>query len=206
MESDQRSGVSAGPVGLRCAFPRASPRVNTRRTAHLACAAAGRRLALTHPANMEVLARIRTGTRNIEFALATTRRERAPVLAQRFPVDQRKGYYRHGLHVDRDDWERKALYFLATLPDGADSRFLLESARVILGESRPGFRFPAEEAFDFDVLAAVRKTAFSKRIEVGRVVAEAVHGIVIGGLLNPLGLIHAISGTRGCATRAPDSR
>jgi hypothetical protein len=57
-----------------------------------------------HPAEMEVLARIRTGNRDIEFALATTKRERAAVLAQRFRIYQRKGYYGPGLHVDRDPW------------------------------------------------------------------------------------------------------
>jgi hypothetical protein len=39
----------------------------------------------------------------------------------------------------------------------------------------------------------IAKTAVSERIEVPRVVAEAAQGIVVGGLLVPLGLIHAIA-------------
>ncbi len=64
---------------------------------------------------------------------------------------------------------------------------------MILGESRAGFRFPAEEAFEFELPAAIRETTVSERVEVTRVVAEAVQGIVIGGLLTPLGLIQAIA-------------
>jgi hypothetical protein len=64
---------------------------------------------------------------------------------------------------------------------------------LIVGEPSPGFRFPTEEAFELELPAAIRETAVSERIEVGRVVAEAVQGIVIGRLLIPLGLIHAIS-------------
>jgi hypothetical protein len=141
---------------------------------------------------LDQLARIRAGGREIEYGLATTRRERRAVLAQRFRVYQRRGYYRPGLRTDRDAHDKRALYFLATLPDGTGGRFLLGSARLILGESRPGFRFPSEEAFEFELPAAVRETAVSERIEVGRVTAEAVQGIVIGGLLIPVGLIHTI--------------
>lgn len=143
---------------------------------------------------MNVLARIRAGGREIECGLATTRRERAAVLAQRFRVYQRRGYYRPGLPADRDAHDDRALYFLAGLRDGADGCFLLGSARLILGESRPGFRFPAEQAIEFELPAAIRDTAVSQRVEVSRVVAEAVQGIVIGGLLTPLGLIQAIAG------------
>jgi hypothetical protein len=39
---------------------------------------------------------------------------------------------------------------------------------------------------------AVGETVLAQRIEVHRVVAEAVQGIVLGGLLTPLGLIQAI--------------
>jgi hypothetical protein len=141
---------------------------------------------------MNRLASIRAGGRDIEYGLATTRQERAAVLAQRFRVYQRRGYYRAGLRDDPDVHDNRALYFLATLPDGAGRCVLLGSARVILGESRPGFRFPTEEAFDFDLPAAVREAAVSERIEVGRVVAEAAQGIVIGGLLTPLGLLQAV--------------
>lgn len=70
---------------------------------------------------------------------------------------------------------------------------LLGSARLILGEPRAGFRFPAEEAFEFELPVTIRETTVSERVEVTRVVAEAVQGIVIGGLLTPLGLIQAIA-------------
>jgi hypothetical protein len=82
--------------------------------------------------------------------------------------------------------------FLAVLPDAALGTVLLGSARLILGERRAEFRFPVERAFEFDLPPAVTATAPAQRIEVSRVVAEATHGIVIGGLLTPLGLMHAI--------------
>jgi hypothetical protein len=40
---------------------------------------------------------------------------------------------------------------------------------------------------------AIADTTVSQRVEVTRVVAEAVRGVVIGGLLTPLGLIQAIA-------------
>jgi hypothetical protein len=45
---------------------------------------------------MNVLARIQAGGRAIACGLATTKEERAAVLAQRFRDYQRKGYYRQG--------------------------------------------------------------------------------------------------------------
>jgi len=142
---------------------------------------------------MEVLLRISAGGREIECGLATTRRERAAVLAQRFRVYQRRGYYRPDLQADRDAHDARAPYFVATLCDGSDGRFLLGSARLILGEPRPGFRLPVDEAFEFELPTAIRETTLSQRVEVTRVVAEAVQGIVVGGLLTPLGLIQAIA-------------
>jgi len=142
---------------------------------------------------MDVLARLRAGGREIECGLATTRRERAAVQAQRFRVYQRRGYYRPGLRADRDAYDEKAAYFLATLRDDDLGCLLLGSARLILGESRAGFRFPAERAFEFELPAAIQETAVCQRVEVSRVVAEAVQGIVIGGLLTPVGLLQAIS-------------
>jgi hypothetical protein len=76
---------------------------------------------------------------------------------------------------------------------GHRSGVLLGSARVIPGQSRAGFRFPAEQAFEFELPERIAAIAASQRVEVTRVVAEAVQGIVIGGLLTPLGLIQAIS-------------
>lgn len=141
---------------------------------------------------MNVLARIQAGGRAIACGLATTKEERAAVLAQRFRVYQRRGYYRAGLEADRDVYDTNAAYFLAVLPDAKLGDVLLASARLIFGESHAAFRFPAEQAFDLELPRAVEKTAIAQRIEVSRIVAEAVHGIVIGGLLTPLGLIHAI--------------
>jgi hypothetical protein len=149
---------------------------------------------------MDVLTRIRAGNRTIDFALATTRPERAAVLAQRFRVYQRKGYYRPGLHVDRDLWDQKALYFLALLLDEENGGVLLGSARLIRGELHTEFRFPVKRAFELELPAAVAATTLPQRIEVSRVVAEAARGVVIGGLLIPLGLIRAIceyAGPRG---------
>ncbi len=142
---------------------------------------------------MNVLARIRAGGREIEYGLATTREERDAVLGQRFRVYQRHRYYRPGLQVDRDAHDDRAAYLLATLPDGDLGCVLLGSARVILGELRPGFRFVAEKAFEFELPAAILETAVTQRLEVSRLVAESVQGIVIGGLMIPLGLIQAIS-------------
>jgi hypothetical protein len=127
-----------------------------------------------------------------------SKQERAAVPAQRFRVYRRHGYYRPGLRADRDAHDTKTPYFLATLPDGADGPFLPGSARLILGESRAGFRFPPEKAFEFELPAVIQETAVPQRVEVSRVVAEAVQGIV--RLLTPLGLIQAVSeyaGPRG---------
>jgi N-acyl-L-homoserine lactone synthetase len=141
---------------------------------------------------MEVLARIQAGGRAIACGLAITNEERAAVLAQRFRVYQRRGYYRAGLGADRDVYDTNAAYFLATLQDAKLGDVLLGSARLIFGESRAAFRFPAEQAFELELPRAVGEIPTAQRIEVSRVVAEAVHGIVIGGLLTPLGILHAI--------------
>lgn len=143
---------------------------------------------------MDVLTRIRAGGREIHYGLATTRHERAAARAQRFRVYQRRGYYRPGLHTDRDAYDTKAAaYFLALLPTGHRRGVLLGSARVILGDARAGFRFPAEQAFEFELPETIAAIGASQQVEVTRVVAEPVQGIVIGGLLTPLGLIQAIS-------------
>jgi hypothetical protein len=141
---------------------------------------------------MDVLARIQAGGRAIECGLAVTTQEQAAVHAQRFRVYQRRGYYRAGLGVDRDEYDQKAKYFLAVLLHAGLGSVLLGSARLILGEPRAEFRLPVERAFDLELPSAVASAAPAERIEVSRVVAEATHGIVIGGLLTPLGLIQAI--------------
>ena len=64
---------------------------------------------------------------------------------------------------------------------------------MIFGEPDAEFMFPAQKAFEFELPAAIQETAVCQRVEVSRVVAEAVQGIVIGGLLTPLGLLQAVS-------------
>jgi hypothetical protein len=142
---------------------------------------------------MNVLIRIRAGGREIEYGVATTQDERSAGLEQRFRVYRRHGYYRRGLQDDRDGYDPSAAYFLATLPDDTGDRVLLGSARLILGESGPGFRFLTERAFQLELPAALRNAAPTQRFEVSRMVSEAVDGILIGGLMVPLGLIQAIS-------------
>ena len=142
---------------------------------------------------MNVLTRIRAGGRTIEYGVATTDDERAAVRAQRFRVYQRRGYYRAGLEIDCDTYDQSAAHFLATLSEEDGGRILLGSARLILGEAHPGFRFLTERAFELELPAAFRDIAPTQRFEVSRMVAEAVHGVVIGGLMIPLGLIQAIS-------------
>src|SRR5262245_59164672 len=142
---------------------------------------------------MNVRVRIRAGGREIEFGVATTEGERSAVLAQRFRVYRRRGYYRRGLQADRDAYDSSAAYFLATLPEEPGDRVLLGSARLILGESSPGLRSLTERAFQFELPAALRNAAPTQRFEVSRMVAEPVNGILIGGLMVPLGLIQAIS-------------
>jgi hypothetical protein len=86
---------------------------------------------------MEVLARIQAGGRVIACGLAITKQERAAVLAQRFRVYQRHGYYRAGLGADRDVYDTDAAYFLATLPDAKLGDVLLGSARLISASRAP---------------------------------------------------------------------
>ena len=146
------------------------------------------------PGEMDVLTRVRAGGREIHCGLATTRHERAAAQAQRFRVYRRRGYYRSGLHTDHDAYDTKATaYFLALFPTGHHGGVLLGSARAILGDARTGFRFPAEHAFEFELPGTIAAIAASQRVEVTRVVAEPVQGVVIGGLLTPLGLIQAIA-------------
>jgi hypothetical protein len=141
---------------------------------------------------MELLARVQAGSRAIACGRAITTQERAAVLAQRFRVYERRGYYRAGVTADRDVYDENAIYFLATLPDARLGDVLLGSARLIFGEPRADFKFPVDHAFEFDLPQIVRRTPLVERVEVSRVVAEAVHGVVIGGLLTPLGLIYSM--------------
>lgn len=95
--------------------------------------------------------------------------------------------------MDRDEYDRKAVYFLALLGSEDSGGWLLGSARLILGAARPGFRFPAEKAFQFDLPPRLQEIPVHQRAEVSRLVTEAVQGVLIGGLLTPLGLVQAIA-------------
>jgi hypothetical protein len=142
---------------------------------------------------METLARLRAGDREIEFGVATTEAESAAVLAQRFPVYQRWGYYRPGLGVDRDVHDDSSVYLLARLRGAPCDGLLVGSARVVLGQERDGFQFPAQDAFTFSLPAGVRDLPVSQCHEVGRLVSEHPEGVVPGTLLTPLGLIQTAS-------------
>lgn len=141
---------------------------------------------------MELLSEIRTTRHEIDVGVATTEAERAEIIAQRFRVYQRHGYYAAGLTVDLDEHDRRAVHFLAMLRSGRQTGVIVGSARLIRGESGAGFRLPGEEAVRFDVPEAVRAIPVRQRAEVSRLVSEAC-GAIRGGLLIPLGLVHAIS-------------
>jgi hypothetical protein len=115
---------------------------------------------------MEVLTRVRAGGREIHCGVATTAEERAAVLSQRFRVYQRRGYHRVGLQFERDVYDRRAIYFLAVLGDGLLSGLLLGSARLVLGESRAGFRLPAEKIFQLELPAKFQEIPVDERAEV----------------------------------------
>lgn len=93
----------------------------------------------------------------LECGRATTRQERAAVLAQRFPVYPRRGYYREGRRTDHDHWNRRASDFLPLFRDEDDGGVLLASARLIVGASVPAFRFPIEGNFAQEVPAPIQE-------------------------------------------------
>lgn len=142
---------------------------------------------------MEVLTRVRAAGRTIDFGVATTEAERAAVVAQRFRVYQRSGYYRPGVTADRDQYDDDAIYFVATWTDGATTDVLIGSARFIPGDADPGFRFPIEHVFEFELPEALSLIPVHQYGEVSRMVSERSEGIGLGGFLTPLGLIQAVS-------------
>ena len=142
---------------------------------------------------MEVLTRVRAAGRTIDFGVATTDAERAAILAQRFRVYQRRGYYRPGVTVDRDEYDRRAIYFLAMLRGDKAADAMIGSARFVLGEAVPRFRFPFQHAVELELPAALRAFPASLCGEVGRMVSERAEGPGLGGFLTPLGLIQAVS-------------
>ena len=103
---------------------------------------------------MEVLARVQAGGRAIECGLAITTQERAAVLAQRFRVYRRRGYYRPGLRADRDDYDKNAVYFLAMLPDSKLGNLLLVRKRSAdLRRTARGLQVPRREGLRVRVAA-----------------------------------------------------
>ncbi len=142
---------------------------------------------------MEVLTRVRAAGRTIDFGVATTDAERTEVLAQRFRVYQRRGYYRPGVTVDRDEYDRRAIYFLAMLRGDKATDAMIGSARFVLGEADPRFGFPFQHAVELELPAALQAFPASLCGEVGRMVSERAEGIGLLGLLTPLGLIQAVS-------------
>jgi hypothetical protein len=151
---------------------------------------------------METLLRIGAAHGQIDFGVATTREERTAVRAQRFRVYQRYGYYRPGLDVDRDEYDRKAVYLTATVATGRRPDMLIGSARLVVGGAEIRFMFPSQKAFQFELPQAIREVASRQCAEVTRFVSERPEGIAAGGLLVPLGLIEAVSVySRGHAIR-----
>jgi hypothetical protein len=98
---------------------------------------------------METLARLRAGDREIDFGVATTEAESAAVLAPHFRVYQRWGYYGPRLRVDRDVHDDSSVCLLAKLSGQPGDGLLVGSIRVVLGQARAGFQFPAQDAFAF---------------------------------------------------------
>lgn len=95
---------------------------------------------------MEILTTIAIGQHTVDFGVVTTHEEREAVLAQRFRVYQREGYYRQGVAEDEDEYDREAVFFLARLrrTDPAKS-VMVASARLIRGREEPTFKFPCPE-------------------------------------------------------------
>jgi hypothetical protein len=137
---------------------------------------------------MQVLARLHAGGDAIDFGIASTLSERAEVLAQRFRVCQRYGYYRAGLAVDQDEHDATATYVIAVV-----SGLMVGSARIVQGNEQPGFRFPLDAAFAFEPPDLLRDVPPGKLYEVGRVVAEHATPLAAASLVIPLGLIHVVA-------------
>jgi hypothetical protein len=142
---------------------------------------------------MDVLARLEAGDREIKFCVATTEAECAAVLAQRFRGYQRWGHYGPRLRVDRDVHDDTSVYLLARFRGQPCDGLLAGSARVVLGQERAGFQFPAQDAFDFSLPPGVGDIPVRQCHEVGRLVSERPEGVVPGALLTSLGLMQAAS-------------
>jgi len=142
---------------------------------------------------MEVLLTIEARGRHIDFGIATTRAECAAILAQRFRVYQRHGYYQPGLTVDCDEYDRDAVYLAATAGGDRLPAVLIGSARLVVGTPDGSFRFPSQRAFQLELPETVRVVPADQCLEVTRLISERAEGVVPGGLLVPLGLIRTVS-------------
>ncbi len=142
---------------------------------------------------MEILTTIAITRSIIDFGVATTREEREAVLALRFRVYQREGYYREGVVEDQDEWDREAVFFLASLRRSDPVKSLIVgSAGLIRGREDPAFTFPCERGHRFELPEPVRDIPASQREEVGRVVSEMPRGWGVGQLVTTLGLLQAM--------------
>ena len=142
---------------------------------------------------MDVLARIRVAGRQIDVGVATTHAEREAVLAQRFRIYQRRGYYQPGLTNDRDEYDDRVVYVLAKLRRCRATSAIVGSTRFVVGEDRVGFTFPAQNAFEVHLPEALSAFPARQCGEITRVVSERAAGLGLGGLVTPLGLIQAVS-------------
>ena len=140
---------------------------------------------------METLLRIGAARGQIDFGVATTRGERAAVRAQRFRVYKRHGYFRPGLEIDLDEYDRRAVYLAAMHGNRLRADMLIGSARLIVGKGN--FTFPSQRASQFELPEVVRDIASCQCGEVTRLVSERPEGLGAGGLLVPLGLIQTVS-------------
>jgi N-acyl-L-homoserine lactone synthetase len=142
---------------------------------------------------MDVLACLRVGGGQIDFGVATTHAEREALLAQRFRIYQRRGYYQPGLANDRDEYDDRAIYVLAKLRRRVATSAIVGSARFIVGEDQAGFSFPVQHAFEVHLPEALTAFPAWQCGEITRVVSEHAAGLGRVGLLTPLGLIQAVS-------------
>ena len=108
-------------------------------------------------------------------------------------VYQQHGYYHPDVAIDREEYDVRAISLLAVLRQSEHVDAMLGSARLVVGDPSPVFRFPAYDAFDFELPASLRVFGVSQCVEVGRVVSERAAGMGLGGLLTPLGLIQTVS-------------
>jgi len=146
---------------------------------------------------MNIITTIAIGRYTLHVGVATTHEEREAVLAQRFRVYQREGYYREDVAEDRDVYDQQAVFFLATLKRSNPAKDLMVgSARLIQGREDPGFEFPCQKAHRFELPPVIQGAPSAQREEVGRLVSEMPRGFGVGHLVTTLGLLQAMGAYR----------